>query len=58
MLLYFSGQGTPVIDILNYRFVVAEIMVTLVGCFGLISAAPLTSFIAAKIMTGKPFLKE
>ena len=58
MLLYFCGQGTPVIDILNYRFVVAEIMVTLVGCFGLISAAPLTSFIAAKIMTGKPFLSE
>lgn len=55
MLLYFNAQGTPLIDILNYRFVVAEIMVTLVGCFGLISAAPLTSFIAARIMTKKPF---
>ena len=57
MLLYFCGQGTPVIDILNYL------------CSGgnngnacrllwSISAAPLTSFIAAKIMTGKPFLSE
>jgi uncharacterized membrane protein len=50
MLLYFSAQGTPLIDILNYRFVAAEIMVTLVGCFGLISAAPLTSYIASRIM--------
>ncbi|MGI6215093.1 MAG: YibE/F family protein, partial [Christensenellales bacterium] len=44
------AQGTPLIDILNYRFVAAEIMVTLVGCFGLISAAPLTSYIASRIM--------
>ncbi|MDO5022633.1 MAG: YibE/F family protein [Eubacteriales bacterium] len=54
MLLYFSAQGTPLVDILNYRFVAAEIMVTLVGCFGLISAAPLTSFIASRIMTANP----
>ncbi len=51
MLLYFSAQGTPLIDIVNYRFVASELMVTLVGCFGLISAAPLTSFIASRIMT-------
>lgn len=53
MLLYFSAQGTPLVDILNYRFVAAEIMVTLVGCFGLISAAPLTSLLASRIMVKK-----
>ncbi len=53
MLLYFSAQGTPLIDILNYRFVASEIMVTLVGCFGLISAAPLTSMIASRMMVRK-----
>ncbi len=53
MLLYFSAQGTPLVDILNYRFVASEIMVTLVGCFGLISAAPLTSLLASKIMVKK-----
>ena len=50
MLLYFSAQGTPLIDILNYRFVASEIMVTLVGCFGLICAAPMTSIIASYLM--------
>lgn len=53
MLLYFSAQGTPLIDILNYRFVASEIMVTLVGCFGLVSAAPLTSVIASRVMVSK-----
>ncbi len=53
MLLYFSAQGTPLVDILNYRFVASEIMVTLVGCFGLISAAPLTSLLASRIMVKK-----
>lgn len=53
IMLYYNAQGTPLIDILNYRFIVAEIMVTLVGCFGLISAAPLTSLLASKIMVKK-----
>ena len=52
MLLYFQAQGTPLIDILNYRFVASEIMITLVGSFGLVSVAPLTAVVSAWLMAG------
>lgn len=53
MLLYFQAQGTPMIDIMNYRFVASEIMITLVGCFGLVSVAPLTALASSLLMTEK-----
>lgn len=53
MLLYFRAQGTPLIDILNYRFVASEIMITLVGSFGLVSVAPLTAVVSGALMTLK-----
>lgn len=46
MLMYFMAQGTPVIDILNYKFVVSEILLTLVGSFGLVTVAPFTALIS------------
>lgn len=53
MLLYFAGQGTPLIDIVNYRFVASEVLITLVGSFGLVTVAPLTALIAATLYTRK-----
>lgn len=47
MLMYFMGQGTPVIDIVNLKYVASQLLNTLVGSFGLVAAAPLTALIAA-----------
>lgn len=46
MLMYFAGQGTPVIDLINYKFVSAQILNTLVGTFGLVTVAPFTAIVA------------
>ena len=58
MLVYFQAQGTPLIDILNYRFVASEIMVTLVGCFGLVSVAPLTALASSWLLSSKASYKQ
>ena len=47
MLMYFVGQGTPVTDILNLKYVSSQLLNTLVGSFGLVTAAPLTAVIAS-----------
>lgn len=47
MLMYFVGQGTPVMDILNLKYVASQLLNTLVGSFGLVAAAPLTALIAS-----------
>ena len=47
MLMYFVGQGTPVTDILNLKYVSSQLLNTLVGSFGLVAAAPLTAAIAS-----------
>ncbi len=52
MMLYFQAQGTPLIDVMNYRFVASEIMITLVGSFGLVSVAPLTAAVSSFLLTG------
>ena len=46
MLMYFAGQGTPVGDIVNLKYVASQLLNTLVGSFGLVVAAPLTALIA------------
>ncbi len=53
MLMYFMGQGTPVIDLINYKFVATEILNTLVGTFGLVTVAPFT-VIAAGFLYVRP----
>ncbi len=45
LLMVFSAQGTPLLNILNLTYVAAEILQTLVGSFGLVLTAPLTAFI-------------
>ena len=49
MLMHFVGQGTPVTDILNLRYVAGQLLNTLVGSVGLVAAAPLTAAIASAL---------
>ncbi|MGI6691599.1 MAG: YibE/F family protein [Christensenellales bacterium] len=56
MLMYYQGQGTPLIDIFSYRFVAAELMSVLVGAFGLLAVAPLTACVCGWLYTGDTFL--
>ena len=46
MLMYFAGQGTPLSDIINLKYVASQLLNTLVGSFGLVAAAPLTALVA------------
>lgn len=46
LLMVFMAQGTPIINILNYKYVAGEMIHTLVGSFGLVAVAPLTSLTA------------
>lgn len=51
LLMVFMAQGTPIINILNLRYISAEILHTLVGSFGLVMVAPLTAILAAVFFT-------
>ena len=46
LLMVFMAQGTPLVNMLNYKYVTSEIIHTLVGSFGLVLAAPLTALTA------------
>lgn len=43
LLMVFMAQGTPVMHILNLKYVSAEIIHTVVGSFGLVTVAPFTA---------------
>ena len=43
LLMVFMAQGTPLINVFNYKYVASEIIHTIVGSFGLVAAAPLTA---------------
>lgn len=51
LLMVFMAQGTPVWNILNYKYVSAEIIDTVVGSFGLVSVAPLTALTSGILLT-------
>ena len=51
LLMVFMAQGTPVEFILNYKFVAAEIVHTIVGSFGLVTVAPLTAITSGILLT-------
>lgn len=53
LLMVFMAQGTPLINILNYKYVASEMIHTIVGSFGLVAAAPLTA-IASGILLANP----
>jgi uncharacterized membrane protein len=57
LLMVFMAQGTPVINILNITYVSSEILHTIVGSFGLILVAPITSILGGLLLT-KDFSKS
>ena len=54
LLMVFMAQGTPVDHILNYKYVAAEILDTVVGSFGLVLVAPFTAMTAGILLTRRP----
>lgn len=53
LLMTFMAQGTPIDHILNYKYVSAEILDTIVGSFGLVTVAPFTALTSGVMLTGK-----
>ncbi len=51
LLMVFMAQGTPVELMLNYKYVAAEIVHTIVGSFGLVTVAPLTAVTSGFLLT-------
>ena len=51
LLMVFMAQGTPVDHILNYKYVAAEILHTILGSFGLVTVAPFTALCAGWLFT-------
>lgn len=54
LLMVFMAQGTPVELMLNYKYVAAEIVHTIVGSFGLVTVAPLTAITSGLLLTRRP----
>lgn len=53
LLMVFMAQGTPIDHILNYKYVAAEFLDTIVGSFGLVTVAPFTAVVAGILLTRK-----
>ena len=52
LLMVFMAQGTPIDHILNYKYVSAEILDTMVGSLGLVTVAPFTA-LTSGLLFGK-----
>lgn len=50
-LMTFMAQGTPILNILNYKYIAAEILQTLAGSFGLVTVAPFTAVVGGLLLT-------
>ena len=53
LLMVFMAQGTPLVNILNYKHVAAEMVHTVIGSFGLVTVAPFTSLCAGVLLSQK-----
>ena len=53
LLMVFMAQGTPLYNILNYKYVASEIIHTIVGSFGLVTVAPLTALTSGFLLAGQ-----
>lgn len=51
LLMVFMAQGTPIVNILNLKYVSSEILHTLIGSFGLITVAPFTALTSGFLLT-------
>lgn len=54
LLMVFMAQGTPVFNILNFKYVSAEILDTFVGSIGLVLVAPFTALTCSILLTRNP----
>ena len=50
LLMVFMAQGTPLSNILNYKYVAAEMLHTVIGSFGLVTVAPFTALCAGMLL--------
>ena len=53
LLMVFMAQGTPIINILNLKYVSSEILHTLIGSFGLITVAPFTAIASGLLLANR-----
>lgn len=53
LLMVFMAQGTPLSNILNYKYVAAELLHTVIGSFGLVTVAPFTALCAGLFLAGR-----
>jgi uncharacterized membrane protein len=53
LLMVFMAQGTPLINILNLKYVSSEILHTLVGSLGRVTVAPFTALTSGYLLTRK-----
>lgn len=51
LLMVFMAQGTPIYNILNYKYVSSEILDTFVGSIGLVLVAPFTALTCSILLT-------
>lgn len=59
LLMVFMAQGTPIINILNLKYVSSEILHTIIGSFGLITVAPFTAVASGILLSrGKVSVEE
>jgi len=55
LLMVFMAQGTPVANIINLKYVSAEILHTITGSFGLVTVAPFTAIMSGLLFTRPSF---
>lgn len=53
LLMVFMAQGTPIINILNLKYVSSEILHTIVGSFGLVTVAPFTALASGLLLAAR-----
>lgn len=51
LLMVFMAQGTPIHNILNYKYVASEILETIIGSIGLVTVAPFTAVIGGILLS-------
>jgi uncharacterized membrane protein len=57
LLMVFMAQGTPIYNILNYKYVSSEILDTMIGSIGLVTVAPFTALTSGYLLTFKNSLR-
>lgn len=57
-LMVFMAQGTPIINILNYKYIAGEILQTLAGSFALVTVAPFTAIAGGLILSQASKIKN